>query len=180
MPRKTGITNQPSHTMSRSDLHNHKMNAIILSIYDTNTAYLHAKQNNRLFSLGWVHDLDCGLQKKVAWQYKCSKNLECTHSPPKTAVDAWGRGGDEDNSVKKCGEWGTKRWVWGDRERTCGEGRGRGRFPSQCRSPLSKTESGQKACRRLPQLVYMVTCTDHAQMYVQPYTQTQTGGKPKT
>jgi len=57
-----------------------------------------------------------------------------------------------------------------DRERTCGEGRGR--FPSQCRSPFSKTESGRKACRRLPPLVYMVTCTDHAQMYVHTYRQT--------
>jgi len=28
-----------------------------------NTAYLHAAQNNRLFSLGLVYDLDVGLHK---------------------------------------------------------------------------------------------------------------------
>jgi len=47
----------------RHDLHNHKINANII-IYSTKTAYVHAEQNNRLFSLGQVYDLDFGLHRK--------------------------------------------------------------------------------------------------------------------
>ena len=34
------------------------MNANIIGIYSTKTATLHAEENNRLFSLGRVYDLD--------------------------------------------------------------------------------------------------------------------------
>ena len=50
------------------------MNANIVSIYNTETAYLNAEQNNWLFSFGQVDDLDFGLHKNSCLKIEIRKN----------------------------------------------------------------------------------------------------------
>jgi len=79
---------------SRSDLHNHKMNANIISIYNKKLlTYLHAEQNNRLFSLDkcmiWTS------QKTVARKYKFSNIQNACIARPKLQLMhrmGWGCG----------------------------------------------------------------------------------------
>jgi len=72
-----------SERESLSDFHSHKMNANIVSIYNRKTAYLRAEQNNRLFCLGRVYDLDFGLHKSSCLKIKTTKIYRAPIVSPK-------------------------------------------------------------------------------------------------
>jgi len=96
------------------------MNANIVSIYNTETAYLRAEQNNRLFCLGRVYDLDFGLHKSSCLKIKTTKIYRAPIVSPKLQLML---GGDRDNSAIKCREWGGDgEQNGGDADRTCGVG----------------------------------------------------------